>query len=75
MVALPRNQGKGAAVRAGMLRARGELRLFSDADLSTPIEELPRLRERLRGELHGGDRVAGGARDRPSTSTSRDAGR
>jgi dolichyl-phosphate beta-glucosyltransferase len=43
------NQGKGAAVRAGMLRARGELRLFSDADLSTPIEELPRLRERLRG--------------------------
>lgn len=45
--ALPRNQGKGAAVRVGMLAARGELRLFSDADLSTPIEELPRLRERL----------------------------
>lgn len=49
VVALPRNQGKGAAVRAGMLRARGEQRVFSDADLSTPIEELPRLRERLRG--------------------------
>ncbi len=49
VIALPRNQGKGAAVRAGMLRARGELRVFSDADLSTPIEELPRLRERLRG--------------------------
>jgi dolichyl-phosphate beta-glucosyltransferase len=47
--ALGRNQGKGAAVRAGMLLARGELRLFSDADLSTPIEELPRLRERLEG--------------------------
>lgn len=50
VVALPRNQGKGAAVRAGMLRARGEQRAFSDADLSTPIEELPRLRERLHGK-------------------------
>jgi dolichyl-phosphate beta-glucosyltransferase len=49
VAALPRNQGKGAAVRAGMLRARGEQRAFSDADLSTPIEELPRLRQRLRG--------------------------
>ncbi len=47
--ALGHNQGKGAAVRAGMLLARGELRLFSDADLSTPIEELPRLRKQLRG--------------------------
>jgi len=49
VIALPRNQGKGAAVRAGMLQARGEHRLFSDADLSTPIEELPHLRERLGG--------------------------
>jgi dolichyl-phosphate beta-glucosyltransferase len=49
VVALPHNQGKGMAVRAGMLRARGEHRLFSDADLSTPIEELPRLRGLLGG--------------------------
>jgi dolichyl-phosphate beta-glucosyltransferase len=49
VVALSPNQGKGAAVRAGMLRAQGEHRLFTDADLSTPIEELPRLRERLGG--------------------------
>jgi dolichyl-phosphate beta-glucosyltransferase len=49
LIALPRNHGKGAAVRAGMLQARGEHRLFSDADLSTPIEELPRLREHLGG--------------------------
>ncbi|MBJ7610012.1 MAG: glycosyltransferase family 2 protein [Candidatus Dormibacteraeota bacterium] len=49
LVALGRNQGKGAAVRAGMLAARGEHRAFSDADLSTPIEELPRLRQRLGG--------------------------
>ena len=46
------NQGKGAAVRAGMLHARGELRAFSDADLSTPIEELPRLRSHLGGACH-----------------------
>jgi dolichyl-phosphate beta-glucosyltransferase len=44
-----RNRGKGAAVREGMLHARGEHRLFSDADLSTPLDELPRLRARLQG--------------------------
>jgi len=50
VIGLPRNMGKGAAVRAGMLRARGDPRAFMDADLSTPIEELPRLRERLVGD-------------------------
>lgn len=49
VLALKPNRGKGSAVRAGMLRARGEHRAFSDADLSTPIEELPRLRARLVG--------------------------
>ena len=44
---LPRNMGKGAAVRAGMLAASGEQRLFTDADLSAPIEELPKLRKHL----------------------------
>jgi dolichyl-phosphate beta-glucosyltransferase len=34
----PRNLGKGAAVRAGVLASRGGAVLFSDADLSTPIE-------------------------------------
>ena len=47
VIGLGRNQGKGAAVRAGMLEAGGGVRLFSDADLSTPIEELPRLRAAL----------------------------
>lgn len=37
------NQGKGYAVRRGAEQARGELVLFSDADLSTPIEELAKL--------------------------------
>lgn len=37
------HQGKGATVRRGMLAAAGDIVLFSDADLSTPIEELDRL--------------------------------
>jgi len=52
VVRLPVNAGKGAAVRAGMLRARGVERAFSDADLSTPLAELARLRERLGGDCH-----------------------
>ncbi|MGH7687755.1 MAG: dolichyl-phosphate beta-glucosyltransferase [Candidatus Dormibacteria bacterium] len=47
VIGLPSNQGKGAAVRTGMLAASGELRLFTDADLSAPIEELPNLRAHL----------------------------
>ena len=39
----PGNRGKGYSVRQGMLAARGEWRLFSDADLSSPIEELETL--------------------------------
>jgi glycosyltransferase involved in cell wall biosynthesis len=38
-----RNRGKGFSVRHGMLEARGELVLFSDADLSAPIEEADKL--------------------------------
>ncbi len=39
----PGNRGKGYAVRHGMLKAAGDWRLMTDADLSTPIEELDRL--------------------------------
>src|SRR5882762_11456531 len=45
------NLGKGRAVRLGLLAARSEVTLFSDADLSTPITETPKLVEPiLRGE-------------------------
>lgn len=45
------NLGKGRAVRLGLLAARGEVALFSDADLSTPITEAPKLVEPImRGE-------------------------
>ncbi len=37
------NRGKGAAVRSGLLAARTAIGLFSDADLSTPLEETPKL--------------------------------
>jgi dolichyl-phosphate beta-glucosyltransferase len=40
---LPRNAGKGAAVRAGVVASRGRWILITDADLSTPIEEVERL--------------------------------
>ncbi|HWL51921.1 MAG TPA: dolichyl-phosphate beta-glucosyltransferase [Chthoniobacteraceae bacterium] len=36
-------RGKGHAVRLGMLEARGEIDLFMDADLSVPLDEVPRL--------------------------------
>ena len=42
------NRGKGHAVRRGMLAARGESVLMTDADLSTPIEELDKLYAAIR---------------------------
>lgn len=46
------NRGKGYAVRLGLLAASAEVALFSDADLSTPITETPKLVDPLqRGEL------------------------
>lgn len=42
------NRGKGYSVRHGMLAARGRSVLFSDADLSAPIEEAPKLLEALK---------------------------
>jgi len=54
----PQNKGKGAAVRRGMLESTGEYRLFSDADLSTPIVET----ERLLKELANGSDICIGSR-------------
>jgi glycosyltransferase involved in cell wall biosynthesis len=39
----PSNRGKGYSVRHGMLEARGRIVLFTDADLSAPIEEADKL--------------------------------
>jgi glycosyltransferase involved in cell wall biosynthesis len=43
------NLGKGRAVRLGLLAARGDVTLFSDADLSTPITEAPKIVEPILG--------------------------
>ena len=43
-----RNRGKGFSVRQGFVHADGEYLLFSDADLSTPIEEVEKLFVALR---------------------------
>ncbi len=44
-----RNRGKGYTVRHGMLEARGRVVLFTDADLSAPIEEADKLLAALGG--------------------------
>jgi glycosyltransferase involved in cell wall biosynthesis len=43
VIRFAKNRGKGAAVRAGVLAAGAELILMTDADLSTPLEELTQL--------------------------------
>lgn len=43
----PRNEGKGAAVRTGILAAQGQKILFADADGAAPIEEESRLAEAI----------------------------
>lgn len=47
LVENPGNRGKGFSVRNGMLKARGDVVVFSDADLSSPIEEMPKLLDAL----------------------------
>lgn len=55
------HRGKGYAVRAGIQSALGEIVLFSDADLSTPIEEI----ERFLPCFERGDEVVIGSREGP----------
>ena len=52
------NRGKGYSVCRGMLEAEGECVLFTDADLSTPIEEA----DRLVAAIEGGADIAIGSR-------------
>jgi dolichyl-phosphate beta-glucosyltransferase len=54
----PHNQGKGRAIATGVAAARGAEILITDADLSTPIEEL----EKLQAALDNGAGVAIGSR-------------
>ena len=47
LINLLKNCGKGYAVKTGMLKANGKLRLFTDADGATPIKELDKLKRHI----------------------------
>jgi glycosyltransferase involved in cell wall biosynthesis len=64
----PGNRGKGYSVRNGMLRARGDILLFSDADLSSPIEEAGKLFAAI---SQGADIAIGSRWLRPELQTQR----
>ena len=64
----PGNRGKGYSVRNGMLQAQGRTILFSDADLSSPIEEAPKLLNALES---GADIAIGSRWLRAETQTQR----
>ena len=56
------NRGKGAVLKAGVLASRGREVLLTDADLSTPIEEIEKLRPHLAdSELVLGSRAVAGS--------------
>lgn len=65
-------RGKGHAVRCGMLRARGEIIFFMDADLSTPLDEVGRFLAYL--ESHPEADVLIGNRRHPQSRISRPQG-
>jgi len=58
LIRLAENQGKGLAVRTGIVNSQGDRVLFTDADGATPIGELARLE----AALEGGAEVAIGSR-------------
>ncbi len=58
LVSNGKNRGKGFSVRHGMLEARGRVAFFTDADLSSPIEESAKLLT----AIHAGNDVAIGSR-------------
>jgi dolichyl-phosphate beta-glucosyltransferase len=62
-----KNQGKGYAVRFGMLKAKGEYRLFTDADNSTSIEQIEKMWPYFKGTCsepaEGGYDIVIGSRD------------
>lgn len=65
LVRQPQNRGKGAAVRRGMLEARGQVRVMCDADGSMPPEQLPKLLApiaRCEASIAIGSRYAPGAK-------------
>lgn len=71
LVRLPKNRGKGAAVRAGMAVARGQVRVFTDVDLPYDLELLPVIVRHVR---EGGFHLVIGDRQLPGSSYRLDIG-
>lgn len=65
LIQLPKNQGKGHAVRLGVLNTKGQTILFADADGATPVEEF----SRLYGVMMSGAEIAIGSRALSSLDT------
>jgi dolichyl-phosphate beta-glucosyltransferase len=73
-VRLPRNRGKGAAVKAGMLAARGDYRFFTDSDLPYDLSAVASAMQLFQSEacdLVAGARDMAGSRDAAGTSRAR----
>lgn len=68
-IALPANAGKGAAVRAGMLAATGDVRLFTDADIPYALSSLAQFYEQI---AHHGFDIAIGDRTLPESDYFKD---
>jgi dolichyl-phosphate beta-glucosyltransferase len=73
LIQLPKNQGKGHAVRLGVLNTHGKTILFADADGATPIEEFARLYAVIQsgGEVAIGSRALASLDTKVSTSVHR----
>jgi dolichyl-phosphate beta-glucosyltransferase len=65
LIQLPKNQGKGHAVRLGVLNTRGKTILFADADGATPIGEF----SKLYSAIQSGSEIVIGSRALTSTDT------
>ena len=65
VISIPVNRGKGAAVRAGMLAAKGQTIAFTDADLAYPPEQLATLLAKVE---EGWDVVVGSRRHVDTTT-------
>lgn len=64
VIQAPANRGKGHAVSQGVLKSRGRLVLFCDADGATPLKEF----YKLKAQIDAGYHVAVGSRDLPGAN-------
>lgn len=63
LISFPQNQGKGAAIQAGVAQAQGDYVVFIDADGATPISELPKMAQALtKSDIAIGNRWMPGAK-------------